>query len=301
MADTSATFTAVDLSRLPAPSVIEALSYEQILAEMVANLVELMEGEFDALVESDPAMRLLQVAAMREFLLRGRINDAAKAVMPAYAVKEDLVNLAALMGISPLVIVPGDPTAGIDPVLEKDDDLRRRLVLAPEGYSVAGPEGAYIFHAMSASGDVLDASAISPSPGEVLVTVLSRTGDGTAPPALLAMVDQHVSDETRRPLTDAVTVQGAHIVPYAITAAITTFAGPDGSIVLAEALRRAGEYRDRQHRLGLDITRSGIFAALHCEGVQNVVLTSPAADIVIDRKSASWCTAINVTHAGVGE
>jgi phage-related baseplate assembly protein len=301
MADTSATFTAVDLSRLPAPSVIEPLSYEQILGEMVANLVELMGDGFDALLESDPAMRLLQVAAMREFLLRGRINDAAKAVMPAYAMGSDLDNLAALMSVTRLVIDEGDPDDGIAPTYESDADLRRRLVLAPEGYSVAGPEGAYIFHAISASGDVLDASAISPEPGEVLVTVLSRTGNGTPSAELLALVNQHVSDETRRPLTDAVTVQAATIVNYAIIANITTFAGPDGSIVLAEAIRRAEEYRDRQHRLGLDITRSGIFAALHCEGVQNVVLTSPAADIVIDRESASWCTGINVTHVGVGE
>src|SRR3546814_9711108 len=48
----------------------------------------------------------------------------------------------------------------IPAVMESDSDLRRRLVLAPEGYSVAGPEGAYIFHALSAHPDVLDASAI---------------------------------------------------------------------------------------------------------------------------------------------
>lgn len=300
MADTSATFTAVDLSRLPAPSVIETLSYETVLAELVASLQAIFP-EFDALLPSDPAMLLLRVFAYRELRLRGRINDAARAVMPAYAVGADLDNLAALMSVTRLTIDAGDPAAGIDPTYESDADLRRRLVLAPEGYSVAGPEGAYIFHAISSSGDVLDASAISPSPGEVLVTVLSRTGDGTASAELIALVAGHVSDETRRPLTDAVTVQGAKIVPWALVAAITTFAGPDGSIVIAEAIRRAREYVERQHRLGLDITRSGIFAALHCEGVQNVVLTSPAADIIIDRESASWCTGIQVAHAGVGE
>ena len=205
------------------------------------------------------------------------------------------------MSVTRLVIDAGDPESGVPPTYESDTDLRRRLVLAPEGYSVAGPEGAYIYHALSTSGEVLDASAISPAPGEVLVTVLARPGDGTPSAELLELVNQHVSDETRRPLTDAVTVQAATIVPYAITASITTYAGPDGSIVLAESIRGAEAYREKQHRLGLDVTRSGIFRALHCEGVQNVVLTSPAADIVIDRESASWCTAINITHAGVGE
>lgn len=300
MVDTSPTFTAVDLSRLPAPNVIEPLSFEQIYGEMLASLQELIP-DFDAVLESDPAIKLLQVCAYRELLLRGRINDAARAVMPAFATGSDLDHLAALMNVVRLLIDAGDPDSGVAPTYESDADLRSRLVLAPEGYSVAGPEGAYIFHARSASGDVLDASAISPAPGEVLVTVLSRIGDGVAAEELLELVALHVSDESRRPLTDAVTVQSATIVPYAIQAAITTFAGPDGSIVIAESIRRVEEYRDRQHRLGLDITRSGIFAALHCEGVQNVVLTLPAADILVDRESASFCTGVDVTHVGVGE
>ena len=83
--------------------------------------------------------------------------------------------------------------------MESDADFRRRIILAPEGYSVAGPEGAYIFHALSADPDVLDASATSPTPGEVVVTVLSRTGDGTAPPELLATVEAAGSaDDVRR-------------------------------------------------------------------------------------------------------
>ena len=86
-----------------------------------------------------------------------------------------------------------DPLSGAPAVMESDADFRRRIILAPEGYSVAGPEGAYIFHALSADPDVLDASATSPTPGEVVVTVLSRTGDGTAPPELLATVEAAVS------------------------------------------------------------------------------------------------------------
>ena len=300
MVDTSATFTAVDLSRLPPPAVIEALDFETTYRDLLASFQALFPG-FDATLESDPAIRILQLCAYRELLLRARINDAARAVMPAFALGADLDHLAALMGITRLVLDPGDPEQGVAPTLESDDDLRSRLVLAPEGYSVAGPEGAYIFHARSSSGEVLDASATSPSPGVVIVTVLSRLGDGTPSADLLATVAAHVSDETRRPLTDAVTVQAAEIVPYAVTAQVTTFAGPDGSIVLEEARRRLGLYVDKVHRIGLDVTRSGILAALHCEGVQNVALTAPAADIPLDRTQASWCTAITVTHAGVGE
>ncbi len=300
MADTSVTFTAVDLSRLPAPNVIEPLSFEQIYGEMLASLQALLPS-FDATVESDPAVMLLRVCAYRELLLRGRVNDAAKAVMPAFAMGTDLDHLAALMSVTRLDLDPGDPANNVPPTYEDDAALRARLVLAPEGFSVAGPEGAYIFHARSADGDVLDASATSPAPGQVTVTVLSRLGDGTASADLLAKVAAQVSAETVRPLTDAVTVRSATILPYQITASLTTFSGPDGSIVLAEAQRRVQEYRERQHRLGVDITRSGIFAALHVEGVQNVVLTAPAADIIVDRTQAAYCSAIALTYAGTGE
>lgn len=118
---------------------------------------------------------------------------------------------------------------------------------------------------------------------------------------LVADVATYVSDETRRPLTDFVTVQSAGIVEYAVVATITTFSGPDGGVVLDAARVRLGEYVASSHRLGRDITRSGIFAALHVEGVQNVALTSPAADIVVSREQAPYCTGITLTYAGTGE
>jgi phage-related baseplate assembly protein len=333
MADT-ATFTAVDLSRLPAPQVIEALSYEQIYAQQLA-VFRGLAPDFDATVPSDPVIKLIGVTAYREFLLRGTINDAARAVMVAYATDADLDALAALFGVARRMLDPGNPLLNIVPTYESDTEFRRRLVLAPEGYSVAGPEGAYIFHALSAAADVLDASATSPTPddikalvlgaladngapetlilaiktimdeatwpGSVLVTVLSRVGDGTASEELRAAVDAHVSDETVRPLTDFVTVQGAEILRYRIIAELTTFAGPDGSLVIDQARTRAAEYAERQHRLGLDITLSGLYAALHVEGVQNVNLIEPAAPIPVDRTQAAFCTEIQLTHAGVGE
>lgn len=297
MAD--ATFTAVDLSRLPAPDVIEALDFETILADAVARMQALMP-EFENR-DSDPATKLLQAFSYFAQLLRQRVNDAARAVMPAYAVGTDLDNIAALFGIERLMITPADTVLGIPAVMESDADFRRRMVLAPEGYSVAGPEGAYVFHALSADPDVLDASATSPDPGEVVVSVLSRTGAGWAPADLVAAVAAYVSDETRRPLTDFVTVQSAAIVEYTVVATITTFSGPDGSVVMDAARAKLDEYVASSHRIGRDITRSGIFAALHVEGVQNVVLTSPAADIIITREQAPHCTGITLTYAGTGE
>ncbi|MCS0770132.1 contractile injection system protein, VgrG/Pvc8 family [Escherichia coli] len=58
--------------------------------------------------------------------------------------------------------------------MESDEALRLRVPAAFEGLSVAGPTAAYEFHARSADGRVADASATSPAPAEVVLTVLSR-------------------------------------------------------------------------------------------------------------------------------
>lgn len=295
-------FTAVDLSQLPPPDVVEQLDFETILAEMVADL-QARDSAFTAMVESDPAYKILEVAAYRELLIRQRVNEAARAVMLAYANDADLDNLGALFGVQRLVTDPGDPDAipPVPPTYEENDDYRRRIQLSLEGFSTAGPEGAYIFHALSADGQVLDASATSPAPGDVVVTVLSRTGDGTADQALLDAVNATLSAEDVRPLTDNVTVQSATIVNYTVDATLYFYSGPGSEQALANAQAAIEAYTEKQHRLGLDVTLSGVYAALHQPGVQRVELAAPTASIVVDRQSAAYCTGITLVDGGLDE
>ncbi len=295
-------FTAINLALTPAPKVIEPLDFEAIFSEMLTALIAL-KPEYATFLESDPAIKLLEVTAYRELVLRQRINDAARAVMLPYALDEDLDVLATLFGVSRLLITPEDLTAvpPVAAVYEGNEELRYRVQLSLEGLSTAGPEGAYIYHALSASGQVLDASAISPTPGEVRVTVLSRMGNGEPSAELLATVNARLSDESVRPLTDYVQVQAASIVNYAITATLYFYAGPDRAVIMANAQAAIEAYAAGQHRIGLDVTLSGIYAALHQPGVQRVQLASPAANIVISRQQASYCTAITLTDGGLDE
>jgi phage-related baseplate assembly protein len=242
--------------------------------------------------------KLLEVAAYRELLIRQRVNEAGLGVMLAYAAGADLDNLAALVGVERLTIVEADEETGEPAVMESDTELRERVVLAPESFSVAGPTLAYVFHARSAHSDVLDASVLSPEPGEVVVTVLSRAGDGEPEPEVIDAVEERVNSRSVRPLTDLVTVQGAEIVPYEVEAALYLFEGPDPSVVLEAAEAKLAAYVELVRRLGRDVTRSGIFAALHVEGVQRVELVSPAADVVLAATQAGHCDAIALEFAG---
>lgn len=276
--------SSVDLSRLAPPTIVEQLDYEQILARLVAR-VQAELPSFDATVDSDPAVKVLQIAAYEQMMLRADFNDRLQQRLVAYATGSTLDHIGAAIGVARL--------AG-----ESDDALRARIVLAPEGFAAAGPELAYVKRALDASALVLDASATNPAPGEVLVTVLSAEGDGTASDDLLDTVRAIVTDRAVRPLGDLVTVASAALVPFVVTARLWTFAGPDAALVLTSARAGLDAYLAASRRLGRDITLSGLYAALTVEGVQRVELAAPLASIICDATQAALCTAITVTHAG---
>ena len=297
-------FTAVDLSKLPFPDAVEVPTFEVLLAEYIADL-QARDPVFTALLESDPAYKVMEVCAYREILMRQRVNEAIKAVTLAYATGADLDQIAANYGVERLVIDPGDETTvpPRPPVLESDEALRRRVQLSFEGFSTAGPAGAYIFHSLGADPRVLDAAAYGPpeTPGVVRVAVLSNEGDGTAPGDLLDIVDATLSDEDVRPLTDDVHVESAVILPYAVNATIVMYPGPDATVVLDAARAALDVYVETNHRLGRDVTLSGLYAALHQEGVQNVVLSAPTVSIVAAWNQATHCTGITIIDGGTGE
>lgn len=325
----------IDLSRIPAPNVVEPLDFERIFADMRTTLIELDPSLADVLaLESEPLTKLVQLCAYRELITRQRVNESARAVMLAYAVQSDLDNLGALLRVQRLQTDPGDPDANppVPPSYETDDDYRLRIQLALDGLSTAGPERAYVYHALSADGRALDATADAPRfsrleltqqqadllppnaivlqvdydagleqpmPGDVVITALSREGDGTAPPELITAVDAALSSEEVRPMTDHVHVRGAEIIHYAVTAELFTHPGPDTDVVLATALAQLQTYTEENKRLGRSITRSGIYAALHVAGVQRVEITEPPADINCTGAQAAHCTAFTVTHGGL--
>ena len=119
-----ASTTAVDLSRLPAPQLIEAPDYESILSAMLARL-QTLDPAFDALVESDPAMKILQVCAWFVLLERQRVNEAARGCMVAFAIGSDLDHLGALFGVARLEVTPADPESGAAAVMESDTSGRK--------------------------------------------------------------------------------------------------------------------------------------------------------------------------------
>ncbi|SFD14038.1 baseplate assembly protein [Pseudoalteromonas denitrificans] len=282
--------TPIDLTQLFAPDIVEALDYETIFDEMLQALQNKTD-QFNTLIESDPAFKILEVAAYRELLLRQRVNDASKSVMLAYATGNDLDNLAALFGVKRQCISDSESD---ELIMESDTRFRMRIPLSLEGHSTAGPVGAYKFHTLSASVDVKDVSVATPEPGKVLVTVLANTQTGLPSQALLNQILQRLNDEDIRPLTDWVNVQAAHIINYQIEANIELNSGPGKTQTLDNVNLKVNEFIQQAHQLGNEITVSGLYAAMHQVGVKKVKLLQPVSDIQVTTEQAAYCNDIKI-------
>lgn len=283
MVGSIASSPAIDLSGLPAPDVIPQPSFETRLAGKLASAIAQFPGFVD-LVESDPAMKLLQADSYDETILAQVFADAARGLLLAFATGPRLDHLAALFAVERL--------EG-----ETDTALRQRVQLAPHSFSVAGPELAYVYWARSADPDVADATAVSPTPGQVVVSVLSASGHGVPGSGVIAAVRDVLTGPVR-PLTDEVIVQPATLVPFTIEAQLTVFAGPDQGLLLQTALDSLNAHLAAARKLGRDVTRSGLIAALHVANIQKVELLSPVADLDIDPSEIASVTDIDVTIAG---
>lgn len=290
----------VDLARLPAPQLLEDLDYEALYQADLQTFRAHLGDAWTAQLESDPVCKLLEVGAYRKLLNRARINDAAKALLLAYAQGSDLDQLAANVSLQRLLIQTEDRTQvpPLEALFEADAALRERVQLVYEGLTTAGPRNSYILHARNASGLVADATAESPSPAVVDVTVLSLEGNGVADAQLLAQVAAYLNDDDIRPVADRVSVRSAEVLPYRIDATLyIADSGPESEAVLAECRRRLQAWINPRRRLGVEVARSGIDAQLHIGGVSRVEL-SGWADIRPSKSQAAWCTGFDLKRGG---
>jgi phage-related baseplate assembly protein len=195
-------------------------------------------------------------------------------------------------------------TTGGGAAPETDDHLRMRIQAAPSQFSVAGPVGAYRFFALGVDPSIIDAQVVSPAPGQVSVYVLTGPIAQPAPApnasaianaALLAEVQAALSADKVRPLTDSVSALAVSEVDYAIVATITLYSDADPTSTLDAANAAAAQFAlNCAGRIGRDIVRSQIIAALSVAGVYEVALSAPAADIVMLPGQWANCVAIEL-------
>ena len=275
--------TLSDLASLPTPAVIEPLSFETIFSELQTEF-QSRYPDYSALLASDPAVKLLEVAAYREVLLRNRVNAAAKASLLAFATGSDLDHLAAFYGVTRLMD-------------EADEALRLRTRQRIIGFANAGGAAHYRYWALSASPEVADVEVDSPEPGRVRISVLAEGEEQTVSNTVLDAVRAVVLRDDIRVLTDTVEVVPAELIPVTVAARIWLY--PDTPIAAFDAIgARFKEALAAQSGLGWDLTPSWVIGELQRPGVHKVELLAPTTDIRANANQAVRLMHLNLEFAG---
>ncbi|MCE1004506.1 baseplate assembly protein [Pseudomonas sp. NMI1173_11] len=320
----------IDLSLLPPPDVVESLDFETLYQEVLGIFRAHMGDQWTALLESDPVVKLMEVMAYRELVMRARVNAAAKASLLAYAKGADLDNRAADYGVQRLTIRAANPDA-VPPVtalMESDEALRYRTRLSLEALSVAGSSGAYEYHALSASAELVhvsvdsprfsgvevpaavksqlppgaivvvcdyDAGLANPLPGDVSLAVLAGPTSTVPEAQLVATVLKALSAEDVRPVTDRPRVQGGIPTDFKVEAVLWVEDGPDPDVVLAAARASLEAAIAEARRLEGQLPVSAIYAALHVTGISRVDLAKPVEGVECDKRHYPRATSIALT------
>lgn len=207
--------------------------------------------------------------------------------------------------VTPMTFVSGAQnttitTGGAD--AESDPDFADRIRLAPNSFSVAGPEKAYVYHAKSVSPAIIDVKVDSPTPGEVDVYVLLT--DGTLPTEdTLEQIEEHLSDENIRPLTDYVVVKAPTASNYEIELHywISQEDSSKAAQIQADVEAAVEQYRLwQQTKIGRDITPGKLLQLVFAAGASRVDNSKmkPAAWKKLEAMQVAQCTKVNVVYEG---
>lgn len=207
--------------------------------------------------------------------------------------------------VTPMTFVSGAQnttitTGGAD--AESDPDFADRIRLAPNSFSVAGPEKAYVYHAKSVSPAIIDVKVNSPTPGEVDVYVLLT--DGTLPTEdTLEQIEEHLSDENIRPLTDYVVVKAPTASNYEIELHywINQEDASKAAQIQADVEAAVEQYRLwQQTKIGRDITPGKLLQLVFAAGASRVddSKMKPAAWKKLEAMQVAQCTKVNVVYEG---
>jgi phage-related baseplate assembly protein len=174
------------------------------------------------------------------------------------------------------------PTSGGDDV-EDDDNLTYRVLMAPAGYSVAGPKEAYEYWARQFRTDIDDVKVYTPSPTEV--TVLFMLNNGVAPDGtIIASMQEFLAADPIRPLTDKVIVAAPSDVEYEInlTYYINRSDSVNATTIQSAVIKAIAEYKAWQRKIGKDINPDELIRRIKNAGAKRVELTAPTFVKVAD-------------------
>lgn len=186
---------------------------------------------------------------------------------------------------------------------ENDLDYANRIRIAPNSFSVAGPEKAYVFHAKSASSAIIDVCVDSPTPGKVDVYVLLRGGE-LPQKETLDQIETRLRDGEVRPLTDYVRVLAPTAENYSISLDywISKADQFKAAEIKASVEKAVTDYKTwQQAKIGRDITPEKLTQLVVSAGACRVdsETMQPAAFKALTRSQVARCVGVQVNYKGL--
>ncbi|MER2089506.1 MAG: baseplate J/gp47 family protein [Sporosarcina sp.] len=186
---------------------------------------------------------------------------------------------------------------------ESDDAYAERIRLAPESFSTAGPELAYVYWVKTASTEIADVKAESPKEGHVDVYILMQNGR-LPTSAEIQEVDGIINDSQVRPLTDLVSVNGPEQVSYEALATywISKSNETVASIIQKQVEDEFQEYiKWQRSKMGRDVDMSELIARLKSKGASRVAVNSSMFIQVAKNQVANELPTSELSFGGIAD
>lgn len=186
--------------------------------------------------------------------------------------------------------------------MEDDAEYANRIRLAPNSYSVAGPEKAYEYHTYSVSSAIIDVSVTSPAPKEVEIYPLLEEGE-LPTEDMLDLIKAYFATGQVSPLTDEVSVLTPTKHNYQIN--VDYWISKD-DMSKADAIRSAVDEAVEKYRLwqqtkiGRDISPEELISNVKNAGAARIDFStlSPASWVKLEANQVAQCTGLAVTFKG---
>lgn len=285
------------LMGLPVPPAVQPLDFEAKLAELKSDFLTFFPDAAEELeIETSPLLAQLRHMAATLVKSSAEINDRTRLNFLTHTFGAGVDNFAGFWSLQRQTVTPADNTTTppTPAVMESDDDLKRRTFAAPAKLAAAGPGSAYESHALDVDPTIKRARAISHTGGETTVYLYRDDAEVTADQ--IAAVKSYL--EVRSPLCAVTHVQAAGRPTVDVTATLYLLPGQRWSEVEPRAIAELRRYETKRQGFGLDIIKQGILDALFCDGVQNVEITLPAADLAVPGNAIARLGTITLSNGG---
>ena len=178
--------------------------------------------------------------------------------------------------------------------VEDDKRFRERIWLSRERKSTAGSKLMYEYFTKSADVRIVDIAIIDDTPGVVKIYLLSDAG--AADSVMIERVNNALSKEEVRPLTDSVQVASATIIDATLEADIVLY-----DMTYEQNVRDLIASRIAKNTLifGKELTLPKLYGILESEMVQDITITTPTGTIACSDNEVIRLNSVTLNFSGV--